>query len=124
MEKLLYGLLVAVVGMVIVFVCLIMLILLFKLMSAIVRGIEKPKTVKKPKTEETEIQENRVQETVQEAVMQDDEEEVAAAIAAVMMMLAENNENIQGLRVRSVRRIGVNTPAWGRVSRNDFVSGL
>ena len=84
MEKLLYGLLVAVVGMVIVFVCLIMLILLFKLMSAIVRGIEKPKTVKKPKTEETEIQENRVQETVQEAVMQDDEEEVAAAIAAVI----------------------------------------
>lgn len=123
MDKLLFGLLVAVVGLSIVFVCLILLICLFKLMSFTVSKMEgKKKEVKaSPVVEKAPVEQTGETE---EAVTEENEndEEIVAAITAVMMMLAQEGEDVKGLRVRSVRRVGVNTPAWGRASRG--VSGL
>ncbi|MDR2514558.1 MAG: hypothetical protein LBD02_05030 [Christensenellaceae bacterium] len=47
---------------------------------------------------------------------------IAAAIAAVYLMLEQSGVSSNGLRVKSVRRVGVNIPAWGAAGRRENVS--
>ena len=49
----------------------------------------------------------------------DEDEEIAAVIAAVIAMYAAEGGN--GLVVRSVRRVGMNTPAWSASGRQEYM---
>lgn len=53
------------------------------------------------------------------AAAQEDEDEIAAVIAAVVAMMSESGN---GLVVRSVRRVGSNTPAWSASGRQEYVN--
>ena len=48
------------------------------------------------------------------------QEEIAAVIAAAVALMAQEGAN--GLVVRSVRRVGANTPAWGLSGRQEYVN--
>ena len=53
------------------------------------------------------------------AAAADEDEEIAAVIAAVIAMYAAEGGN--GLIVRSVRRVGMNTPAWSASGRQEYM---
>ena len=53
------------------------------------------------------------------AAAADEDEEIAAVIAAVIAMYAAEGGN--GLVVRSVRRVGMNTPAWSASGRQEYM---
>ena len=57
---------------------------------------------------------------VPQAASADEDEEIAAVIAAAVALMAQEGAN--GLVVRSVRRVGANTPAWGLSGRQEYVN--
>ena len=54
-----------------------------------------------------------------EAVDVEDEDEIAAVIAAAIAMMDEGGN---GLRVKSIRRIGTSAPAWNAAGRRDYLT--
>lgn len=104
-----------VVGMGIVFIVLVLLILLLTLEAKLFTALGNKKN---PKAEKKAAP-VPVAASVPTVTAAEDEEEIAAVIAAVVAMYSESGS---GLVVRSVRRVGANTPAWSVSGRQEYVN--
>ena len=112
-----YGLSVAAVGILTVFVALIILIGLIKVMEIVVGGVTKKKAAPAP-APAAPAPAPAVEETAEEK----DEGELIAVIAAAVAaaMEAAGEEEPTGFVVRSIRRVN-NAPAWNRAGREEQV---
>ncbi len=112
-------LMVALVGMVVVFIVLVLIILCIKLYSGIVRGGGKKRSTKGAAVNDTnpEPQETLPVSEISSAVT--DDTEIIAVITAAIMACMQGSGT--GLRVRSIRRIGHTTPIWNVTGRNEQV---
>ena len=111
-----YGLSVAAVGILTVFVALIILIGLIKAMEKVIGGVSK-KAAPAPAPAAP-----APAPAVEEAAEEEDEGELIAVIAAAVAaaMEAAGEENAKGFVVRSIRRVN-NAPAWNRAGREEQV---
>ena len=112
-----YGLSVAAVGILTVFVALIILIGLIKVMELVIGGVTKKKAAPVP-APAAPAPAPAIEETAEE----EDEGELIAVIAAAVAaaMEAAGAEEPTGFVVRSIRRIN-NAPAWNRAGREEQV---
>ena len=111
----LYGLLVTIVGMVIVFVGLLLLIAIINVQAGAFRLFGNSK---KDGAAEKKAQTPVPAPAPAPAAQSEDEEEIAAVIAAAVVMFEENGT---GLRVKSIRRVGSNAPAWNAAGRREYL---
>lgn len=108
------------VGFGIVFVTLILLILVLTLQAWIFKGINnRGRKAKAPAAKAAPAPVAAPAPAPAPAAAQEDEDEIAAVIAAVVAMMSESGN---GLVVRSVRRVGSNTPAWSASGRQEYVN--
>lgn len=108
------------VGFGIVFVTLILLILVLTLQAWIFKGIgNRGRKAKAPAAKAAPAPAPVPAPAPAPAAAQEDEDEIAAVIAAVVAMMSESGN---GLVVRSVRRVGSNTPAWSASGRQEYVN--
>ena len=108
------------VGFGIVFVTLILLILVLTLQAWIFKGINNlGRKAKSPAAKAAPTPAPVPAPAPAPAAAQEDEDEIAAVIAAVVAMMSESGN---GLVVRSVRRVGSNTPAWSASGRQEYVN--
>ena len=108
------------VGFGIVFVTLILLILVLTLQAWIFKGINtRGRKAKAPAAKAAPTPAPVPAPAPAPAAAQEDEDEIAAVIAAVVAMMSESGN---GLVVRSVRRVGSNTPAWSASGRQEYVN--
>lgn len=118
-DTMIYGLIVTLFGMGIVFIVLILLQYILKSMEIVFRSNKK-----------TAAKENRVAETNVSAVPAapqtllieteaDDDEDIVAVVTAAVISCLGGNHNIV---VRNIRRVNDYTPAWGRASRTEQMS--
>lgn len=108
------------VGFGIVFVTLILLILVLTLQAWIFTRINgRGKKAKAPAAKAAPAPVAAPAPAPAPAAAQEDEDEIAAVIAAVVAMMSESGN---GLVVRSVRRVGSNTPAWSASGRQEYVN--
>lgn len=108
------------VGFGIVFVTLILLILVLSIQSWIfTRMGGRGKKAKAPAAKAAPAPVAAPAPAPAPAAAQEDEDEIAAVIAAVVAMMSESGN---GLVVRSVRRVGANTPAWSASGRQEYVN--
>ena len=112
-----YGLSVAAVGILTVFVALIILIGLIKVMELVIGGVTKKKDAPVP-APAAPAPAPAIEETAEE----EDEGELIAVIAAAVAaaMEAAGAEEPTGFVVRSIRRVN-NAPAWNRAGREEQV---
>ena len=112
-----YGLSVAAVGILTVFVALIILIGLIKVMEIVVGSVTKKKAAPAPAPAAP-----APAPAVEEAAEEEDEGELIAVIAAAVAaaMEAAGEEEPTGFVVRSIRRVN-NAPAWNRAGREEQV---
>ena len=112
-----YGLSVAAVGILTVFVALVILIGLIKVMEIVVGSVTKKKAAPAPAPAAP-----APAPVVEETAEEEDEGELIAVIAAAVAaaMEAEGAEEPTGFVVRSIRRIN-NAPAWNRAGREEQV---
>lgn len=112
-----YGLSVAAVGILTVFVALIILIGLIKVMELVIGGVTKKKAAPVP-APAAPAPAPAFEETAEE----EDEGELIAVIAAAVAaaMEAAGAEEPTGFVVRSIRRVN-NAPAWNRAGREEQV---
>lgn len=112
-----YGLSVAAVGILTVFVALIILIGLIKVMELVIGGVTKKKAAPVP-APAAPAPAPAIEETAEE----EDEGELIAVIAAAVVaaMEAAGAEEPTGFVVRSIRRVN-NAPAWNRAGREEQV---
>ena len=112
-----YGLSVAAVGILTVFVALIILIGLIKVMELVIGGVTKKKAAPVP-APAAPAPAPAIEETAEE----EDEGELIAVIAAAVAaaMEAAGAEEPTGFVVRSIRRVN-NAPAWNRAGREEQV---
>ena len=110
-------LLVAVVGILVVFFGLTVLIMLIKMMGALTGGMgkKKEKPVNTAPVPVEKIEPAPVPE-VAAPVQQSNDELIAVITAAVAAMMGEGN----GFTVRRVRRV-TNTPAWAKAGREEQI---
>ena len=111
-----YGLSVAAVGILTVFVALVILIGLIKVMEMVINGASK-KAAPAPAPAAP-----APAPVVEETAEEEDEGELIAVIAAAVAaaMEAAGEEEPTGFVVRSVRRVN-NAPAWNRAGREEQV---
>ena len=112
-----YGLSVAAVGILTVFVALIILIGLIKVMEIVVGSVTKKKAAPAPAPAAP-----APAPVVEETAEEEDEGELIAVIAAAVAaaMEAAGAEEPTGFVVRSIRRVN-NAPAWNRAGREEQV---
>ena len=110
MDKLLYSLGVAVVGMLVVFFGLVILIGLIKLMTILSQGKQKPKQETAPALVEAPVA------AASPAAPAQDDTLIAVISAAVAAAMGSDTNFV----VRRVRRIS-NAPAWQRAGRDEQV---
>ena len=112
-----YGLSVAVVGIMTVFVALVILIGLIKAMELVIGGVTKKKAAPAPAPAAP-----APAPVVEETAEEEDEGELIAVIAAAVAaaMEASGEEEPTGFVVRSIRRVN-NAPAWNRAGREEQV---
>ena len=112
-----YGLSVAAVGILTVFVALIILIGLIKVMEIVVGSVTKKKAAPAPAPVAP-----APAPVVEETAEEEDEGELIAVIAAAVAaaMEAAGAEEPTGFVVRSIRRVN-NAPAWNRAGREEQV---
>ena len=115
MDKLIFGLLVTVIGVLVVFFGLVVLIGLIKLMEIATSGMGKKKAPKAAPAPAPAPAPGPVAEAAP-APEQNDDALIAVITAAVAAMMEEGN----GFVVRRVRRIS-NTPAWSKSGREEQV---
>ena len=109
-EKLLAGLQVTAIGLVIVFLALVILYFGIQLMSKVLGNADKKSAEKKTTVAPAPV----VKEEVVEEEVVDDGELVAVIAAAVAASLHTSTHNIV---VRSIVRVGDDTPAWAKAAR-------
>ncbi|MDY4519570.1 MAG: OadG family transporter subunit [Candidatus Spyradocola sp.] len=108
------------VGFGIVFVTLILLILVLTLQAWIFKSLgNRGRKAKAPAAKAAPAPAPVPAPAPAPAAAQEDEDEIAAVIAAVVAMMSESGN---GLVVRSVRRVGSNTPAWSASGRQEYVN--
>ena len=108
------------VGFGIVFVTLILLILVLTLQAWIFKSLgNRGRKAKAPAAKAAPAPAPVPAPAPAPAAAQKDEDEIAAVIAAVVAMMSESGN---GLVVRSVRRVGANTPAWSASGRQEYVN--
>ena len=108
------------VGFGIVFVTLILLILVLTLQAWIFKSLgNRGRKAKAPAAKAAPAPAPVPAPAPAPAAAQEDEDEIAAVIAAVVAMMSESGN---GLVVRSVRRVGANTPAWSASGRQEYVN--
>ena len=112
-----YGLSVAAVGILTVFVALIILIGLIKVMELVIGGVTKKKAAPTPAPAAP-----APAPVIEETAEEEDEGELFAVIAAAVAaaMEAAGEEEPTGFVVRSIRRVN-NAPAWNRAGREEQV---
>ena len=112
-----YGLSVAAVGILTVFVALIILIGLIKVMELVIGGVTKKKAAPAPAPAAP-----APAPVIEETAEEEDEGELIAVIAAAVAaaMEAAGAEEPTGFVVRSIRRVN-NAPAWNRAGREEQV---
>lgn len=112
------GLLVTGVGLLIVFSVLIILMLALMAMKALF--------YKDPnKAEKEEIKPNNVPVSVKPAavesdVVKTDDKELIAVIAAAVA--ASLNTSVSNLKIKSLKRIGNNSPVWNKAGVNEMIN--
>ena len=111
-----YGLSVAAVGILTVFVALVILIGLIKVMEMVINGASKKKAAPAP-APAAPAPAPVVEETAEE---EDKGELIAVIAAAVAAAMEAAGEEPTGFVVRSVRRVN-NAPAWNRAGREEQV---
>ena len=108
------------VGFGIVFVTLILLILVLTLQAWIFKSLgNRGRKAKAPAAKAAPTPAPVPAPAPAPAAAQEDEDEIAAVIAAVVAMMSESGND---LVVRSVRRVGSNTPAWSASGRQEYVN--
>ena len=112
-----YGLSVAAVGILTVFVALIILIGLIKVMELVIGGVTKKKAAPTPAPAAP-----APAPVIEETAEEEDEGELIAVIAAAVAaaMEAAGEEEPTGFVVRSIRRVN-NAPEWNRAGHEEQV---
>lgn len=108
-EQLVYGLIVTLIGMVIVFIVLIALSYMLDALKVLANRDKTKKEVKK-----VESMEDTIEPEIQE--QEDDEEELIAVIGAAIAAVMGSQSNIV---VKSIRRINDQTPIWAKSGRQE-----
>lgn len=119
LETLGFSLSVAVIGMAVVFFGLVVLVFLFKLMSAVVRAMTGRKAKKQAAIEAPAPAPAQIAPPAPAPAQEDDGELAAVITAAVAAMMGTSQS---GIVVRSIRRVGVNVPSWNAAGRNDIIN--
>ena len=101
------------VGLGIVFIALVVIILILMLQALIFKNVGKGK-----KAEKKAAAPAPAPAPVQAAVPVEDDAEIAAVIAAVVAMMSESGN---GLKIRSIRRVGKNNTGWNESGRQEYL---
>ena len=101
------------VGLGIVFIALVVIILILMLQALIFKNVGKGK-----KAEKKAAAPAPAPVPVQAAAPVEDDAEIAAVIAAVVAMMSENGN---GLKIRSIRRVGKNNTGWNESGRQEYL---
>ncbi len=101
------------VGLGIVFIALVVIILILMLQALIFKNVGKGK-----KAEKKAAAPAPAPAPVQAATPVEDDAEIAAVIAAVVAMMSESGN---GLKIRSIRRVGKNNTGWNESGRQEYL---
>lgn len=101
------------VGLGIVFIALVVIILILTLQALIFKNVGKGK-----KAEKKAAAPAPAPAPVQAAAPAEDDAEIAAVIAAVVAMMSESGN---GLKIRSIRRVGKNNTGWNESGRQEYL---
>lgn len=101
------------VGLGIVFIALVVIILILTLQALIFKNVGKGK-----KAEKKAAAPAPAPAPVQAAAPVEDDAEIAAVIAAVVAMMSESGN---GLKIRSIRRVGKNNTGWNESGRQEYL---
>lgn len=101
------------VGLGIVFIALVVIILILMLQAMIFKNVGKGK-----KAEKKAAAPAPAPVPVQAAAPVEDDAEIAAVIAAVVAMMSESGN---GLKIRSIRRVGKNNTGWNESGRQEYL---
>lgn len=101
------------VGLGIVFIALVVIILILMLQALIFKNVGKGK-----KAEKKAATPAPAPAPVQAAAPVEDDAEIAAVIAAVVAMMSESGN---GLKIRSIRRVGKNNTGWNESGRQEYL---
>lgn len=116
-------LLVAFVGVVVVFIVLVLIILCIRLYSGIITRGGKRRDETNDETLAEPLQSLSLSDYSVSNVTVVDNTEIIAVISAAVMACMQGSST--GLRVRSIRRIGHTTPIWNVAGRNEqTMSGI
>lgn len=101
------------VGLSIVFIALFVIILILMLQALIFSKVGSGK-----KAEKKAAAPAPAPAPVQAAAPAEDDAEIAAVIAAVVAMMSESGN---GLKIRSIRRVGKNNTGWNESGRQEYL---
>ena len=101
------------VGLSIVFIALVVIILILTLQALIFKNVGKGK-----KAEKKAAAPAPAPAPVQTAAPVEDDAEIAAVIATVVAMMSESGN---GLKIRSIRRVGKNNTGWNESGRQEYL---
>lgn len=101
------------VGLGIVFIALVVIILILMLQALIFKKVGSGK-----KAEKKAAAPAPAPAPVQAAAPAEDDAEIAAVIAAVVAMMSESGN---GLKIRSIRRVGKNNTGWNESGRQEYL---
>lgn len=101
------------VGLGIVFIALVVIILILMLQAMIFKNVGKGK-----KAEKKAAAPAPAPAPVQTAAPAEDDAEIAAVITAVVAMMSESGN---GLKIRSIRRVGKNNTGWNESGRQEYL---
>lgn len=101
------------VGLSIVFIALVVIILILMLQALIFKNVGKGK-----KAEKKAAAPAPAPAPVQATAPAEDDAEIAAVIAAVVAMMSESGN---GLKIRSIRRVGKNNTGWNESGRQEYL---
>ena len=101
------------VGLSIVFIALVVIILILMLQAMIFKNVGSGK-----KAEKKAAAPAPAPAPVQAAAPAEDDAEIAAVIAAVVAMMSESGN---GLKIRSIRRVGKNNTGWNESGRQEYL---
>lgn len=101
------------VGLGIVFIALVVIILILMLQAMIFKKVGSGK-----KAEKKAAAPAPAPAPVQAAAPVEDDAEIAAVIAAVVAMMSESGN---GLKIRSIRRVGKNNTGWNESGRQEYL---
>ena len=99
------------VGLSIVFIALVVIILILMLQALIFKNVGKGKKAEKKAAAPAPA-------PAQAAAPVEDDAEIAAVIAAVVAMMSESGN---GLKIRSIRRVGKNNTGWNESGRQEYL---